>query len=453
MSGEAYDCPKCGGPADMIEGKDTIIRCPSCGDTRIVLSIRTNGDILTLVEGTDTPYELDPAVRSARKALDAVPEGDIGALVDARNALAGAYAESGREVEGELLVRESLDLLKDAFSDSVSRYCNQVSLSAYYAQVRGSNADAIRIYEDALKMLGHMDDDAVAVLKIKRSLLWTRADADAAKRHLEEALEILDHCEASDPYAKVAAYEALRTISVQNGDRESASKYLDLELDERLNLLDSDTPASRVAELADSMGRKAEELANAGDKDGAMKILTDAAELTVDVPQANAYAVMNLARYQQSTGSVPEDFAERMDAVIEALADGQDKRTRETLAQAYMFRSMSRDAEDYDGLTKDIGESYSILMDLAYKGDVNEMFLMSAARSYLVLLNMKDQEKARAVRAELAEIGISQMDLDRSSRSSMGNAGKSTRVDIAPRPEKPLPGRRLKRNIKGKQSE
>ena len=135
--------------------------------------------------------------------------------------------------------------------------------------------------------------------------------------------------------------------------------------------------------------------------------------------------------------------------MLEALAGApEEKRTMETLAQAHMFRSMARDAEDYDGLVADIGASYRILMDLAYKGEVNEMFLMSAARSYLVLLNMKDSEKAKEVRSELAEIGISQMDLDRSSRSSMGNAGKSTRVDIAPRPEKPLPGRRLKRNVK-----
>lgn len=447
-----YPCPKCGAPAEMIEGKDTVIRCGACGDTRIVLSLSVNGDIQTTVEGTGESYELDPAVRRAQKALESVPSGHVIATADARNALAAAYADSGREGIGEDLAKMSLTDLRSAVSRYVSRYCEQVSLCAFYAQARGGNADAVRMYDDALAILGCMDDPSVAMLKIKRGLLWTRSTVDSSRKHLEEALAILERTGTeglSDDYVRVAAYSALRTIAQQSGDREAASDYLDKELEERLDLLDADTTDARMSELADAMGRKAEELANTGKKDEALKVLNDAAEVTADRPMANAYAAMNLARFQQSTGSVPDDFGERMDRVIDALAGApEEKRTMETLAQAHMFRSMARDAEDYDGLVADIGASYRILMDLAYKGEVNEMFLMSAARSYLVLLNMKDSEKAKEVRSELAEIGISQMDLDRSSRSSMGNAGKSTRVDIAPRPEKPLPGRRLKRNVK-----
>ena len=70
---------------------------------------------------------------------------------------------------------------------------------------------------------------------------------------------------------------------------------------------------------------------------------------------------------------------------------------------------------------------------------------MSAARSYLILLNMKHPEKAKAVRQELNEIGISQKHLDVSARSTIGNSGKRTKVDYNEKAEKPLPGRRLKR--------
>jgi hypothetical protein len=117
-----------------------------------------------------------------------------------------------------------------------------------------------------------------------------------------------------------------------------------------------------------------------------------------------------------------------------------------------MFKSMGRKPEDYEGLTEDIGNAYNILLDLAYQGDVNEMYLMSVARSYLILLNMKHPDKAKQVRKEMQEIGISQKALDESSRSSIGNSGKKTRVDLDKKqPEKPLPGRRLKRQVKKKE--
>jgi hypothetical protein len=51
----------------------------------------------------------------------------------------------------------------------------------------------------------------------------------------------------------------------------------------------------------------------------------------------------------------------------------------------------------------------------------------------------------------MQEIGISQKALDEASRSNIGNSGKSTRVETNKRLEKPLPGRRLKRQTKSKQ--
>ena len=76
---------------------------------------------------------------------------------------------------------------------------------------------------------------------------------------------------------------------------------------------------------------------------------------------------------------------------------------------------------------------------------------MTVISSYLILLNMKHPEKAKEIRRELQEIGISQKALDESSRSSIGNSGKKTKVDLDKKqPEKPLPGRRLKRQIKKK---
>jgi len=145
-----------------------------------------------------------------------------------------------------------------------------------------------------------------------------------------------------------------------------------------------------------------------------------------------------------------------MDTVISALEplENKDKRTKENIAQAYMFRSMVRDPNDYDLLLADLKGAYDTLYELAQFGDVNEMFFMSTAHSYLVLLNMKDSEKAQEVRAELAELGISQKDLDKATRGTIGNVNsKKTKVDLLSSQEnKPIPGRRLKRQVKHKEA-
>ena len=65
---------------------------------------------------------------------------------------------------------------------------------------------------------------------------------------------------------------------------------------------------------------------------------------------------------------------------------------------------------------------------------------------------MKDHEKAKKVREQLMEMGISQKDLDRSTRGTIGNvSSKKTKVDLlSSQQSKPIPGRRLKRQIKHK---
>ncbi|MBQ6547758.1 MAG: hypothetical protein IJL79_02300, partial [Candidatus Methanomethylophilaceae archaeon] len=198
--------------------------------------------------------------------------------------------------------------------------------------------------------------------------------------------------------------------------------------------------------------------AKKGNDDKAMELLNEAIDIAKkydDCKDALAYALMNRAKYNQARNpEPPEGFLEDMDIVIPALEAMpiKDKRTRENIAQAYMFRSMVRDPNDYDNLLKDLEGSYETLLTLAQEGDVNEMFFMSSAHSYLVLLNMKDHEKAKKVREQLMEMGISQKDLDRSTRGTIGNVStKKTKVDLlSSQQSKPIPGRRLKRQIKHK---
>jgi hypothetical protein len=203
-------------------------------------------------------------------------------------------------------------------------------------------------------------------------------------------------------------------------------------------------------ELVDAMGYYAEKLSRGGDDNMAEDLLREAEEIArkYNRAEAEAYAVMSTIRYQQNMKRpLPDNFSETMTKIIDTFvaSPAKDKRLKESLAQAYMFRSMVIDPEDYDALVSDIGNAYDLLLDLAYRGDVNEMFLMSAARSYLILLNMKNPEKAKSVRQELNEIGISQKHLDTSARSTIGNSGKRTKVDYKEKVDKPLPGRRLKR--------
>jgi hypothetical protein len=351
-------------------------------------------------------------------------------------------------------LNSSSDLFKDG-EDVSEEYCDQASLCAAFASARSDYERAQSIYDSALIDLDGIKSSCVASLKVKRGLLWTKKDNAAAEVHLKDALEIIgdgDTSEFPDPYIRVIAYDALRGINGKRMDHDAEERFLVKSIEERKRLLDldSEVPEHRVIELVDSMGYYAEKLSRKGDGSHAEELLKEAEEIArrYGLPLAEAYAVMSSIRYQQNMKRpLPDDFKELMTRIIDTfvVSTPKDKRLKESLAQAYMFRSMVIDPENYDSLVSDIGNAYDLLLDLAYRGDVNEMFLMSAARSYLILLNMKNPEKAKTVRQELNEIGISQKHLDTSARSSIGNSGKRTKIDYKNKVEKPLPGRRQKR--------
>ena len=467
-AGTIYTCPVCGGDARISFENGTNIVCPKCGATRIILSFSPNGDMITVSENNNEYYEVEPDVRKALsklKATESLPEGERElAAIDACVDLANAYNATGREGKAEDLANQTLSELAemvDKGMDVGDRYCDQVSMCAAFASARSDYDKAQKIYDAALERLKDVRNIDVATLKVKRGLLWTKRDSEGAEKHLRDALDIVGDSDTSsypDPYIRVIAYDALRAICAKRMDKDEAERFLLKSIDERKALLKSnpDTPSYRTTELVDVLGYYAETLSKYGDDNLAEQYLDEAIALSTAAghQDALAYANMNRLKYEQNRKlPLPEDIMERMDRIIGTLdaVPAKDKRLKETLAQAYMFKSMGRKPEDYEGLTEDIGNAYNILLDLAYQGDVNEMYLMSVARSYLILLNMKHPDKAKQVRKEMQEIGISQKALDESSRSSIGNSGKKTRVDLDKKqPEKPLPGRRLKRQVRKK---
>ena len=468
-AGVVYDCPVCGGDAKISFEDGTSIVCPKCGSTKIILSFSPNGDMITVSENNNEYYEVEPEVRlalSKLKAAESKPEGERElAIIDADVDLINGYNATGREARAEDLANATLTELEgliDKGIDTGDRYCDQVSMCAAFASARSDYDKAQKIYDRALDRLKDVRTPEVATLKVKRGLLWSKRDSDGAEKHLRDALDIVGDSDTSgypDPYIRVIAYDALRAICAKRMDNDEAEKFLLKSIAERKDLLkkNPDTPSYRTVELVDVMGYYAETLSKYGDDNLAENYLDEAIALSEAAghQDAHAYAAMNRLKYEQNRHlPLPEDIMERMDSIIGVLdaVPAKDKRLKETLAQAYMFKSMGRKPEDYEGLTEDIGKAYDILLDLAYQGDVNEMYLMSVARSYLILLNMKHQDKAKQVRKEMQEIGISQKALDESSRSSIGNSGKKTRVDLDKKqPEKPLPGRRLKRQVRKKE--
>lgn len=462
-----YSCPVCGGDASISFENGTSIECPKCGSTKIILSFSSNGDMITVSENNNEYYEIEPEVRLALSRISmakAMPGGGLEkklSIIDANIDLANAYNQTGREGKAENLANDTLTQISEMVDEGLDvgdRYCDQVSICAAYASARSDYDKAQKIYDDALIKLSDVRDINVATLKVKRGLLWTKKDSASAETHLKDALEIIgdsDTTQYPDPYIRVIALDTLRAICAKRADNEVAEKYLLRSIDERKALLKAipDAPSYRTTELVDVLGYYAETLSKYGDDNLAEMYLDEALSISENMGHSDslAYAKMNHLKYEQNRKlPLPEDIMERMDSIIGTLnaVPGKDKRLKETLAQAYMFKSMGRKPEDYDGLVEDIGSAYDILLDLAYQGDVNEMYLMSVARSYLVLLNMKLPEKAKAVRRDMQEIGISQKALDETSRSAVGNSGKKTKVELARNPEKPLPGRRLKRQTK-----
>ena len=467
MDEAEYTCPKCGGSAELSQGYETKVSCPKCGETAITMRFLTNGDIETVTADTGEYYELEP---SARKALKELSEAkDEISKINAMSDLCDAYGATGREGKAETMSMEVLSMIRELVDKGAEgmrdRYIDQVSICAAFATARGNYKDASAVYLQSLEYLTGQDDIQVASLKVNYGYLcMMKKDLYESEKAFREALEMIDKCFekgdfGDDPYIRATVYDSLRMVCNKNNNKEEAEKFMLLALDERRRL-EKEAPvnSARLIELADSLGFAAEEEAKKGSDEKAMELLNEAIEITKkydDCKDALAYALMNRAKYNQAKNpEPPEGFLEDMDIIIPALEAMpiQDKRTRENIAQAYMFRSMVRDPNDYDNLLKDLEGSYEALLSLAQEGDVNEMFFMSSAHSYLVLLNMKDHEKARKVREQLMEMGISQKDLDRSTRGTIGNvSSKKTKVDLlSSQQAKPIPGRRLKRQIKHK---
>lgn len=467
--GEAeYTCPKCGGPAELEQDYETSVKCDKCGETKIIMNFLSNGDIETVTEDTGDYYELEP---SARRALAELRDAkDEISKIEAMSHLSDAYSETGREGKAEDLAEDVLAMLRQQVDKDVpgmrNRYIDQVSICAAFSTARGDYKKASETYLESLRYLGEGDDMQIASLKVNYGFLCTmKKEFYDAEKAFRESMDMIRRCFANkdlgdDPYILATVYDSLRMVLGKNNKKEEAEEYLHLALDERRKLLKTaPVNSARLIELADSLGFVAEEEARKGNVEEAEKLLAEAIEATKafeDHKDAYAYALMNRAKYRQARNpEPPEGFLEDMDIVIPALEGMpiKDKRTRENIAQAYMFRSMVRDPNDYDNLLKDLEGSYNTLYSLAQEGDVNEMFFMSSAHSYLVLLNMKDHEKAREIRDQLLELGISQKDLDKSTRGTIGNvSSKKTKIDILSTPQsKPMPGRRLKRQTKKKE--
>ncbi len=470
MSGQEVDftCPKCGKVAELRSGYETSVICDDCGETRIVMNFLSNGDIETVTADTGEYYELEPSVRSALKAVDEASD-DI-ARVDALSSLSDRYSETGREVKAENLAKEVLSLMRRLADEGDehmrARYFDQVPICAAFAIARGDNKEAVRIYAEGLDQVGDSETIEVASMKVNYGFIcMMRKDFVNSEKAFKEALDLTKKCFdrgeiGDDPYLLATIYDSLRMITSKSGRMDEAEEYMTLALEERRRLLDTaPITSARLIELADSMGFMAESEERKNHSEKASALMDEAIDITKRFEghrDAYAYALLNRAKYRQTKNpEIPDDFLEEMNEIIPALEEVQlkDKRMRENLAQAYMFRSMTRDPDDYDDLLEDLKGAYDNLYVVAQMGDVNEMFLMSVAHSYLVLLNMKDHDRAKEVREELMELGISQSDLDRASRGTIGNVNsKKTKVDLlSSQAAKPIPGRRLRRQIKHKE--
>lgn len=462
-----FTCPKCGKAAEVRNGYDSSVICKDCGETKIIMKFLSNGDIETVTADTGEYYELEPSVRRALKDVEDAKGED--ARLDAMMVLSDRYGDTGREVKAEKIAKDVLDISYANIGTMRSRYYNQVPICAAFAISRGDYSEAAEIYRQGLANVG--DDDSIESMSMKVNygyLCTMKKDNAQAEKVFKEAYDGVEKCFArneigDDPYLLATICESLRTISMKNGDTEAAERYMHRAIDERKRLIKDSMEAKRLIELADSLGFAAEVEMKKDNPEAAEAYIEEALNITKkhgECKEAFAYALMNKAKFNQSRSpELPENLLEDMDAAIPALEamENKDKRAKEDLAQAYMFRSMVRKSGDYKNLMKDIRGAYETLLELAQIGDVNEMFFMSVAHSYLVLLNMKEsnKKKVQQVHEELLELGISMADLDKATRGTIGNVNsKKTKVELlSSQASKPIPGRRLRKQPRRRDGE
>lgn len=396
--------------------------CGNCGSTALTPYIGEDGD-LVIMNG-DSVYEPDQKCFEISGRLgDLVPAGKGMKELAELSEVAAAYAETRRsnasvELGKKIASEYRANIGKEGWEGADNLCLAQCTATASVLVGFGDNKKALELFDEYLPLTeGNDSGKSFAFILARAFSQFSEGDPKEPTAAVRAAIQSLDRMKsenrlpADDPFVRSRAYEALGFLLSAKNDKTGAMKALKKSLEEARDVVAKDTTEDGLRWMNRCSREYAFACFQADMKKRSMEALKDSVKICAanraKFPSAYAESLLERGMFISDSGAdIPPYLRGDMDEAIAILGkpDGGG-RYDPLLPVAYYYRSMTgADKEKLD--PEDLGKAYAIIRDGVKTGDVPDSVLSSVVDTYVVYLDANDEETAKTVRRELAELGI-----------------------------------------------
>ncbi len=396
--------------------------CGTCGKTSLTPFIGEDGD-LVIMNG-ESAYEPDQKVfETAGELGDLSPAGKDRDALAKLSSVAAAYSETRRpagSVElGKAITAEYRgNIGKEGWEDATDMCLAQCTATATVLVGFNDNKKALEIFDEYLPLTaGNESGKSFAFILARAFSQFAEGDPKEPTASVRAAIQSLDRMKAEnrlpadDPFIRSRAYEALGFLLSAKNDKTGSMKAMKKSLEEARAVVARDTTEDGLRWMNRCSREYAFACFQADMKKRSMEALKDSVKICAanrsKFPWAYAESLLERGMFISDSGSdIPPYLRGDMDEAIAILSrPDEDGRYDPLLPVAYYYRSMTgADKEKLD--PADLEKAYTIIRDGVKTGEVPDSVLSSVVDTYVVYLDANDKETAKAVRRELAELGI-----------------------------------------------
>jgi hypothetical protein len=279
-------------------------------------------------------------------------------------------------------------------------------------------SDALALFNEFLPLTEDNQSGAAFAFMLNRSFaLFSEGDTKESTASVREVIAALDRMKsenrlpADDPFIRPRAYEALGVLLSAKNDKTGSMKAMKKAFEDSIAVLSNKVTEEGLTWMNRCSREYAFACFQADMKKRSMEALKDAVKFCAQYrdryPHAYAEALLERAMFISDSGTdLPPYMRSDMDTAIEMLSKpGSDGHRGALLPVAYFYRSMTgSDKEKLD--PADLETAYGLLRDGTEQGKLPDGVFTSVVDTYVTYLDANDQDRALAVRRELAEMGI-----------------------------------------------
>ena len=396
--------------------------CGKCGRIALTPYIEKDGDLVIMNRGS--VYEPDQECFEVSERLgDLSPAGKDKEGLSQLSKVAATYSETRRanasvELGKRIASEYRANRGKEGWEDADDLCLAQCTSTASVLVGFGDNKKALELFDEYLPLTeGNESGKSFAFILARAFSQFSEGDPKEPTAAVRAAIQSLDRMKSEnrlpsdDPFVRSRAYEALGFLLSAKNDKTGAMKALKKSLEEARDVVSKGTTEDGLRWMNRCSREYAFACFQADMKKRSMEALKDSIKICAanrsKFPSAYAESLLERGMFISDSGSdIPPYLRGDMDEAISILGKSDDEGHYDPLLPvAYYYRSMTgADKEKLDPV--DLEKAYTIIRDGVKTGDVPDSVLSSVVDTYVVYLDANDEETARNVRKELAELGI-----------------------------------------------